>query len=76
MLAHLTVTENYSRVALSEYMDQFVSSVEVIGAVLVTDGNCSLDEASVAMNISTRVSMSEGDQNDLEIVPQIIVILL
>ena len=58
MLAYLMVAENYSTVALSEYADQLVSSVEVIGAVLVMNGICSLNEISIAMNISTRIPSS------------------
>ena len=54
-LAYLMVAENYSTVSLSEYADQLVSSVEVIGAVLVTNGICTLNEMSIAMNISTRI---------------------
>lgn len=60
MLAHLMVAENYSRIVLSEYMNQFISSVEVVGAVIITNGTCSLDEASITMNISTRVPSPEG----------------
>ena len=60
MLTYLMVAENYSTVALSEYVDQFVSSVEVIGAVLVANGICSLDDTSIAMNISTRIPSLEG----------------
>ena len=60
LLAKLTVAENYSRIALSEYVHQFSSSVEVIGAVLVTNGSCSLRDTSIATNISTRESQSEG----------------
>ena len=41
MLAHLMVIGNYSRVAMSEYVNQFMSSVEVIGAALVSNGTCS-----------------------------------
>ena len=57
-LAHLMVAENYSTVALSEYADQLVSSVEVVGAVLVTNGICALNEVSIAMNLSTRIPSS------------------
>lgn len=60
MLAHLIVVENYSRTVMSEYVNQFVSSVEVIGAALVTNGNCSLDEPSIEMNVSIRVPSSKS----------------
>ena len=61
MLAHLMVAENYSRIVLSEYTNQFMSSVEVVGAVIITNGTCYLDEASIPMNISTRVPSPEGN---------------
>ena len=60
MLAHLTAVRNYSITALSEYLYQFVSSVEVIGAILVTNGTCFLDDTSIAMNVSTRIPSSKG----------------
>ena len=60
MLAHLTAVRNYSIIALSEYLYQFVSSVEVIGAILVTNGTCFLDDTSIAMNVSTRIPSSIG----------------
>ena len=60
MLAHLMVVGNYSSIVKSEYVDQFVSSVEVIGAALVTNGSCSLDELSIEMNVSTRIPLSKG----------------
>ena len=60
MLAHLMIAENYSRIALSEYVNELVSSIEVIGAVIVAKGTCSLEGASIAMNISTRVPTLEG----------------
>ena len=53
-LAHLQVSGNYSSVVLSEYVPQLSFSVEVIGAVIVTNGTCYLEEASIEMNISTR----------------------
>ena len=61
MLAHLMIAENYSRIVLSEYKNQFVSSVEVIGAVLVANGSCSLNETLITMNISTRVPSSSPE---------------
>ena len=61
MLAHLMIAENYSRlIALSEYVNELVSSIEVIGAVIVANGTCSLEGSSIAMNISTRVPTLEG----------------
>ena len=60
MLAYVTVARNYSEIALSEYLYQFVSSVEVIGAILVTNGTCFVDGTSLAVNISTRVPSSKG----------------
>ena len=60
MLAHLTIAENYSSIALSEYTNQFVSSVEVIGAVVVAYGNCSLNDTSITMNTSIRMPSLEG----------------
>ena len=60
-LAHLVVAENYSTVALSEYVDQLASSIEVVGAVLVTNGICALNEISIVMNISTRIPSSSPE---------------
>ena len=59
-IAHLTVADDYSSFELSNYMMQLKSSVEVIGAVLVSDGSCSLDQTWIAMNISTRATLTEG----------------
>lgn len=58
LIASLTVAGNYSSIELSEYMNQFSSSIEVIGAILVTIGKCSINGTSIAANISTRVSQS------------------
>ena len=60
MLAHLMVVGNYSRVEMSEYMNHFESAIEVIGAALITNGNCSLDKSSVEVNISIRTPLSDG----------------
>ena len=59
-IAHLTVADDYSSFELSDYMIQLKSSVEVIGAVLVSDGSCSLDQNTIAMNISIRATLAEG----------------
>ena len=59
-LAYLQVSGNYSSVVLSEYVPQLSSSVEVIGAVIVTNGTCYLEEPSIEMNVSTREPKSLG----------------
>ena len=55
-------TRNYSTVTvtMSEYVNQFVSSVEAIGAALISNGNCSLDESSIEINVSIRTPSSKG----------------
>ena len=60
LLARLTVDESYSNIELSEYTSQLTSSVETIGAVLVTNGDCTLNDTTVAANISIRTNQSEG----------------
>ena len=60
LLARLTVDESYSSVVLSEYTSQLTSSVETIGAILVSDGDCTLIGTAIAANISTRSPQSEG----------------
>ena len=53
MLARVT-EGSISSIALSEYTSQLTSSVKVIGAVLVTNGSCTLLENTIATNVSTR----------------------
>ena len=60
LLARLTVDASYSSIALSEYTSQLKSSVETIGAILVTNGGCTLINTSIAANISIRTNQSEG----------------
>lgn len=60
MLARLSIADNYTDVTLYEYTNQFASSVQTDGAILVSNGSCYLNESFIAMNISTRISQSEG----------------
>ena len=63
-LAYLTVADSYSNIELSKYMSEFPSSVEITGAVLISNGSCSLDENSIKMNISIREGQFEGTMLD------------
>lgn len=66
-LAYLSVSDNNSNIELSEYISQFPSSVEIAGAVLISDGSCSLDENSIRMNISIKEAKSEGTMLDNQV---------
>ena len=62
LLARLEVSENYSSAVVSDYVYQFSSSVEIVGAVLVSNGTCYLNQPFIAMNISTREPKQIGHQ--------------
>ena len=57
LLSRLTLDESY---ALNEYRGQLISSMEAVGAILVTNGVCSLLKTSIAANISIRTNQSES----------------
>ena len=55
----LALGESYSSITL-QYMRQLASSVEATGAVLISNGDCTLIDATIAANISIRSPQSEG----------------
>ena len=59
-LAYLTIADNYSNIELSEYTSQFPSSLEIAGAILISNGSCYIDENSIKINTSTRADKFEG----------------